>query len=365
MTGRPPRPREFLDQLPAYVAGSPAVGRDGRPGHKLSSNESPYPVPATMVAAMKAAVTRANRYPVADRELVSRLATKHAVPTEMVAVAGGSLELLRDLLCAYAGQGSEVVFGWRSYEAYPILVQSTGAHSVRVPLVHQGLDLERMEAAITDQTKVVLVANPNNPTGTAVDADALARLSSRIPEQCVLVLDEAYSEYSEPRLGPQGIELARAAANVVVMRTFSKAYALAGMRIGWCVAHPDVVETLRRVALPFTLTAVAQAAALAALDTENLLGAQVRETIAERERMRHALLTTGMSVPESQANFLWLPLAAHSQAFATACSAAGISVRCFPGDGVRVTIGTPSENQSFLDFAVSEWVTAGPEEERR
>jgi histidinol-phosphate aminotransferase len=118
------------------------------------------------------------------------------------------------------------------------------------------------------------------------------------------------------------------------------------------------------VALPFTLTAVAQAAALAALDTENLLGAQVRETIAERERMRHALLTTGMSVPESQANFLWLPLAARSQAFATACSAAGISVRCFPGDGVRVTIGTPSENQSFLDFAVSEWATAGPEEVR-
>ena len=145
----------------------------------------------------------------------------------------------------------------------------------------------------------------------------------------------------------------RSAPNFVVMRTFSKAYALAGMRIGWCVADPEVVDTLGQVALPFTLTAMAQAAALAALDNEEVLSAQVRETIAERERVLAVLGSAGYTVAESRANFLWLPLGTRSQAFADSCSAAGISVRCFSGEAVRVTIGTRAKNSSFLAVATS------------
>ena len=358
MSRRPPRPRDYLDGLPRYVAGSVAVRRDGAPGHKLSSNESPYRVPDRMVAAMADAAGRANRYPPDGKELVRRIAARHSVPQEMVAVSGGSLELLRDLLTAYAGHDCDVVFGWRSYEAYPILVQSLGARAVRVPLKDQEVDLAGLTSAIGAKTRVVLLANPNNPTGTVVDADALKHFASAVPEQCLLVLDEAYSEYGDPELAAQGIALAQSAPNIVVMRTFSKAYALAGMRIGWCVADPEVVDMVGRVALPFTLTAMAQAAALAALDDEQALTDQVRETIAERKRVRAELRSAGFAVPESRANFLWLPLGTRSQALADACSAAGISVRCFSGDGVRVTIGTPAENSSFLAVATSKGVTA-------
>ncbi|MGH7642053.1 MAG: histidinol-phosphate transaminase [Candidatus Dormibacteria bacterium] len=353
MTRRPPRARAYLDHMPRYAAGSSAVRADGAPGHKLSSNESPYPLPESMVTAMAAAAVGANRYPGDGRELARRLAEKHSVPPDTVAVAGGSLELLRDLLTAYAGHDSEVVFGWRSYEAYPILVQSLGARSVRVPLRDERLDLTALAAAIHARTRVVLLANPNNPSGTVVAADALGNFAKAVPDECLLILDEAYSEYADPELGGQGIALARSQPNIVVMRTFSKAYALAGMRIGWCVADPEVVETVAQVALPFTLTTVAQAAAVAALDQEELLAGQVRATVAERERVRTNLVAAGFTVPVSGANFLWLPLGARSQGFAEECRTAGISVRCFPGDGVRVTIGTSFENDGFLEFANS------------
>lgn len=359
MTRRPPRPREYLAGLPRYVAGTAAVRQDGTPGHKLSSNESPYPVPEGVVAAMVAGAQLASRYPPDGRELVRRIAVRHGVPEASVAVSGGSLELLRDLLTAYAGHDSEVVFGWRSYEAYPILVQSLGARSVRVPLRDQQIDLDGLGAAITANTRVVLLANPNNPTGTVVEPAALARFASAIPENCLLALDEAYGEYGDAQLAAQGIALARSAPNIVVMRTFSKAYALAGMRVGWCVADPEVVGVIGQVALPFTLTAMAQAAAVAALDHEPLLSAQVRETTAERMRVQTTLRAAGFTVPESGANFVWLPLGARSQAFTDACGAAGISVRCFAGDGVRVTIGTPVENDGLLAVAISEWAAGG------
>ncbi|HEY6538561.1 MAG TPA: histidinol-phosphate transaminase [Candidatus Dormibacteraeota bacterium] len=353
MSGRPPAPREYLAGLPGYVAGSAARGSDGVPGAKLSSNESPYPLPRAMVDAMALAAAQANRYPLDGGVLTARLAARHSVPEEMVIVAGGSLELLRDLLAAYAGFDSEVVFGWRSYEAYPILVQSAGARPVPVPLNDWRLDLAGVLAAVTPRTRLVLLANPNNPTGTASRPADLERFATELPERCLLVLDEAYCEYGERDLGPQGIALALNRPNLVVLRTFSKAYGLAGTRVGWGVAHPLVVQTLKQIALPFTLTAVAQAGALAALDHETALFAQVEETVSERARVAGSLRTAGYTVPHSEANFLWLPLGTGSQAFAEAVGTAGISVRCFPGDGVRVTIGTPAENSRLLDAAWS------------
>jgi histidinol-phosphate aminotransferase len=360
MTRRPPPPREYLAAVPRYVPGTAAARRDGSAGYKLSSNESPYPLAEEMVGAMLEEAQRANRYPPDGRVLARRIAARHAVPEEMVAVSGGSLGLLRDLLTAYAGHAAEVVFGWRSYEAYPILVQSLGARPVPVPLTDYRIDLDGLAAAVTSDTRMVLLANPNNPTGTVVDQDDLERFAKALPEDCLLALDEAYCEYSGEELGVRGIALAKSLPNVVVLRTFSKAYALAGMRIGWCVADPEIVDSLGLVSLPFTLTTMAQAAALAALDNEDLLFEQVRKTIAERELVQTRLKEAGLPTPPSEANFVWLPLGSGSQQFANSCGEAGISVRCFAGDGVRVTIGAPIENDAFLAVVSGYGTPASP-----
>jgi histidinol-phosphate aminotransferase len=285
--------------------------------------------------------------------VIRRLAERHSLPVGMVGVAGGSLELLRDLLTAFAGHDTDVVFGWRSYEAYPIVVQSLGARPVPVPLTDYRIDLARLAEAVTANTRVVLLANPNNPTGTVVDQAELESFAMELPRDCLLALDEAYCEFGDPEVGPGGIALARRLPNVVLLRTFSKAYALAGIRIGWCVADPQVVENLGRVGLPFTLTEMAQAAAVAALDCEDVLFERVQQTIAERARVQARLNEIGLPTPESLSNFVWLPLGAESRQFADFCGAAGISVRCFAGEGVRVTIGAPWENDSLLSAATA------------
>lgn len=351
MTRRPPLPQDYVESIPRYVAGVSAVRADGSPGYKLASNESPYPLPDEMVAAIADSAQFANRYPPSGEVVVRRIAERHALPVGMVAVAGGSLELLRDLLTAYAGHDADVVFGWRSYEAYPIVVRSLGAHPVPVPLTNHRIDLARLAEAVTANTRVVLLANPNNPTGTVVDQAELERFAKELPRDCLLALDEAYCEFGDRELGPTGIALARDLPNVVLLRTFSKAYALAGIRIGWCVGDAHVVENLGRVGLPFTLTAMAQAAALAALDCENVLFERVQQTIAERERVQVRLHEIGLPTPKSLSNFVWLPLGTQSRQFAEFCGSAGISVRCFAGEGVRVTIGAPWENDSFLAAA--------------
>ncbi|HUY25479.1 MAG TPA: histidinol-phosphate transaminase [Candidatus Saccharimonadales bacterium] len=354
MRHRPPPPREYLAHLPRYIAGTEAVATAGLPNYKLSSNESPYPVLEPLVQALAESARRANRYPPSGRALAEQLAQAHSLAPEQVAVAGGSLELLRDLLTAYAGFDREVVLGWRSYEAYPILVQSLGARGVRVPLLDHRVDLPAVLAAVSTNTRVILLANPNNPTGTTVEKGDLEYFVHQLPQDCLLVLDEAYCEYSSSDLAAAGIGLAEKFANVAVLRTFSKAYALAGMRVGWCVADPEIVENISRVALPFTLTATAQAGALAALELEPQLMAQVGKTVAERERVQAALDRAGYTVPRSQANFIWLPLGAQSLGFAGRCGSAGISIRCFADEGVRVTIGTPAENDRFLEIASSD-----------
>ncbi|MHB8324332.1 MAG: histidinol-phosphate transaminase [Candidatus Dormibacteria bacterium] len=347
----PPRPRDQLASLPRYVAGSPAIRPDGTSGYKLSSNECPYPVLPEVTRAIAEAARSANRYPLSGDELRLRLAQHHGLPETAVGVSGGSLELLRDLLLGFTGAGTSVVYGWRSYEAYPILVRTAGAEPIAVPLRDHRVDLERLAAAAKPDTRAVLLADPNNPTGTAVDLDALEQFAQALSPECLLILDQAYCEFADGERAGRGLGLAQRLPNVVVLRTFSKAYALAGMRIGWCAADPEILASLEAVALPFTLTALAQAAALAALDQEEALFAQVQTTVAQRRRVRQELLAMNFEVPPSAANFLWLPLGAGSAGFARWCSRAGISVRCFDGDGVRVTIGTPVENDVFLAAA--------------
>ncbi|RZS45076.1 histidinol-phosphate aminotransferase [Herbihabitans rhizosphaerae] len=347
------RTRADLADLPGYVPGRTIPG-----AIKLASNEmSPGPLPS-VVKAIAEAASRINRYPDSGAgELVSRLSGRLDVPESRLAIGCGSVTVCQQLVQATSGAGDQVLFGWRSFEAYPILVQVAGAAQVRVPLTAgHGLDLDAMLAAITPATRLVFVCTPNNPTGTALRRAELERFIDAVPDDVVVVIDEAYREFVDDPEVPDGIELAkeywaRGRDNVAVLRTFSKAYGLAGLRVGYCVASEAVTEAVRKVYVPFGVNALAQVAALASLDAEDELLVRCAETVAERGRVRDTLLDQGYEVPPTQANFVWLPLGEETDAFNEHCLAQKIVVRAFSGAGARVTIGLPEENDAFLAAA--------------
>jgi histidinol-phosphate aminotransferase len=208
-----------------------------------------------------------------------------------------------------------------------------------------------MAAAITPRTRLVLVCNPNNPTGTVVREQELTKFIDQVPADCLVVLDEAYREYIRDPGVPDGIDLYRDRPNVAVLRTFSKAYGLAGLRVGFLVGQDAVAEAVRKTMLPFTVSSVAQAAAIASLSAENELLERVETVVKERDRVSAALRAEGWTVPDSEANFVWLRLGEHTMRFAESCDAAGIAVRPFAGDGARVSIGTGAANDAFLAMA--------------
>jgi histidinol-phosphate aminotransferase len=320
---------------------------------KLSSNENPYPPLPGVVEAAHAAVAQMNRYPdMGNTRLYDALADRLGVPRDRLAAGTGSVAVLYHLLQAFCDPGDEVVYAWRSFEAYPIAVQATGAVSVKVPVTADGRhDLDAMAAAVTDRTKVVVVCTPNNPTGPAVTDADLRAFVERVPAHVLVVVDEAYREFV--RLDDQVDALALQAdhANVAVMRTFAKAYGLAGFRVGYLVAHEEVAAAVRACALPFGVSSVAQAAAVASLAAEEALLERVEALVAERTRVVAALADQGWEVPEAQGNFVWLPLGDRAADFAALAEEAGITVRPFAGDGVRVTVGEPEANDLFLEVA--------------
>ncbi len=351
-----PQAREAVRNLPAYVPGRPPAPRDGVPTYKLSSNENPYPPLPGVVEAAVEAVGRMNRYPdMGCTELYAALGERLGVPTSRLAAGTGSVAVLYHLLSAYCASGDEVVYAWRSFEAYPIAVSVTGATSVQVPLTAGARhDLDAMAAAVTERTRVVVVCSPNNPTGTSVRRDELEAFLDRVPPHVLVVLDEAYREFVRPAQGPQtfdAVELQATYPNVVAMRTFAKAYGLAGLRVGYLVAADDVAAAVRACALPFGVSSVAQAAAVASLAREAELFERVEAVVAERTRVVDALTGQGWVVPEAQGNFVWLGLGDRSTDFAAAAEQAGVMVRPFAGEGVRVTIGEPTGNDVFLAVA--------------
>ncbi len=348
-----PRVRAAIDALPTYVPGKPAAAVEGAPSYKLSSNENPFsPLPGVFEAAVDAAATM-NRYPdMGCVDLYAALAKRFGVPEEQLAAGTGSVAVLYQLLQTLVGEGDEVVYAWRSFEAYPIAVGTVGGTSVRVPVTADGRhDLEAMAAAVTDRTKMVLVCTPNNPTGPAVHAEELRRLLDAVPPRVLVVIDEAYREFIRDTDTVDGIEAARGRDNVCVLRTFSKAYGLAGLRVGFAVAPPPLAEALRKVTLPFGVSHIAQQAAIASLAAEDALLERVEQIVGERTRVLAALRGQGYEPPESEANFVWLPLGDATLDFATACQQQGVSVRPFAGDGARVSIGEPAANDLFLRVA--------------
>lgn len=330
--------REDLSSLPAYVP-----GKRQPEALKLSSNEATQPPLPAAVQAMSTAAAGANRYPdmgaVAIREA---LAAHLGVDFEQTAVGAGSSALCQQLVQVTCTKGDEVLFPWRSFEAYPIFAQVHGATPVAVPLVDQCVSLGALADAITDKTRLIFVCNPNNPTGTTVTRADFIDFMSRVPSDVVVALDEAYIEYFHPSGAdtPLSTELIHDYSNLVGLRTFSKAYGLAGVRIGYAFGSKKLIDALNKVCIPFSVNAVAQAGALASLAAQDELLQRTTETIEQRARA-----AAHIGARPSQANFIWLPGLGPN--ISDKLAAQGVLVRSFP-EGIRITITTSQETDQLL-----------------
>ena len=343
------RIRPDVAALPAYVPGARPDAESPVEIAKLSSNELPFPPQDAVVEAITRAATGANRYPeMTGESLTQALARRWGVESEQVVVGNGSVALIQHLLDAVCRPGDEVVIPWRSFEAYPICVAVAGARAVRIPLTSDARhDVPAMLAAITPRTRVVMACTPNNPTGTILTACELAELVAGVPRDVVVLIDEAYLDFvTDPEAG-DALTLLAGAPNLVILRSFSKAYALAGMRVGYLVCEPGLAAAIRSVATPFGVNLPAQAAVIAALGETELA------CTAERDRVVAALRAQGWEVPDAQGNFFWLGVGDETTALAEHFRAAGILVRPFVGDGVRISIGTTSDNERVLAAAAA------------
>lgn len=348
------RLRGDLDAIPGYKPGKTAPQEETTvPVHKISSNENPYPPLPSVATAIAEQLANINRYPeTAATALTAALCRRLGVDPANVVLGSGSVEVVSQLIRATAGEGDEVLFAWRSFEAYPMLARAAGAVPVMVPLTadHRH-DLDAMLAAITDRTRLILVCNPNNPTGTTVGDAELDRFLARVPSHIVVVIDEAYVQFNDRTDSPVGVEYFRRYPNVAVAHTFSKAYGLAGMRVGYAIAPEQLATALRKVAIPFGVTNLAQTAAVASLAAEDELQLRVDALIAERERVVAAFAAAGMELPESKGNFVWLPLGENTVHVAELLERRGLLVRPFPGEGLRATVAERDANDRLISAA--------------
>ncbi|MYT33083.1 MULTISPECIES: histidinol-phosphate transaminase [unclassified Streptomyces] len=351
MSPRVPAPRAALHDIPVYVPRPPRQAAVG-PHYRLFMNENPYPPLPSVRQRIAEAAERTQLYPgVFPERLVDALARELEVPHAHVVTGPGSVGIYQQIGQAMLSPGDEVIYARPSFEAFPITVRTAGAVPIEVPLVAGTHDLETMAAAVTPRTKAIFVCEPNNPTGTAVGVGRLKWFLDRVPEDVLVVLDEAYHEFFRSPDAPDGVALYRDHPNVLVLRTFSKAYGLAGLRVGYGVTHPPIADALRKCAIPCGIGNIAEEAALASLAAKNELLQRVKHIAEERDRLRDALLAHGFDVPVSHANFLWLPLRDEADAFAARWEERGLLTRCFPGQGVRITVGDRAVNDLLITTA--------------
>jgi len=342
------RLRPEIVALAAYAQGKPADSD----AFKLSSNENPFdPIPEVVRAI--AASSGVNRYPdAAGVELRARLAGRFGVRTEEVHLGAGSVSILAQLISAATGPGDEVVYSWRSFEAYPGLVAVAGATSVPVPnTADDRHDLSAMLAAISERTRIVIVCSPNNPTGSIVTASEFADFMAAVPPHILVILDEAYVEFVTDDSAVNGRELSGRYPNLVVARTFSKAYGLAGLRIGYAVGPEYILDAARTTSIPLSVTEAAQRAAIVSLDHETVVLERVHRLAMLRDEVWRSLVDQGWSVPRPQGNFVWLATGASTAAAAELFAAAGIVVRPFAAEGIRVSIGESQSVDKLLKAA--------------
>lgn len=355
--------RPVFDTLPSYAAGKPPAPVEGLTRYKLSSNENPLgPVPE--VARVLAEFDAVHRYPdPLSTALRTALAGQLGVDAEDIVTGAGSLGALNQIIKTFAGVNAdgvqdEVIYAWRSFEAYPILVGIMGARSVQVPNLPNGAhDLDAMAAAVTDCTRLILVCTPNNPTGPAVTESQIRSFLAKVPATVPVVIDEAYFEFCAASSIPEGeepplngLDIYRDYPNVIILRTFSKAQGLAGLRVGYSISHPQITRHLRVAATPFAVSALAERAAVASIEHQAAVMERVSHIVAERERVTARLRELGYEFPSTYANFVWLPLGERTGEFVDLMNRNALSVRAFGSEGVRVSIGEVEANDRFLSL---------------
>ena len=344
-----PTPKPWIDAIHAYVPGK-STGADGRPLIKLSANENPL---GCSPAALAARAVEPQRYPDPDSTaLRAAIAQVHGLNPARVVMGTGSDELLNLAAQGYAGVGDEVLFSRFSFAVYDIAARRCGAMPVEAPDRDYGSDVDALLAAVTERTRVVFLANPNNPTGTYLPASEVARLHAGLPADVLFVLDQAYAEYLTPEQDDHGLALAATHDNVLVTRTFSKIYGLAGERIGWATGAAGLIDTLNRIRGPFNVTNSGQTMALAALADQDFVAASRQHNAAELGRFTaaiEALGNHGLRAVPSKANFLLVLFegALTAEAAYNGLAARGFIVRWLPNQGLghalRITIGTAEQ----------------------
>jgi len=346
----------FIREIVPYVPGKPIeeVERELKlRAVKLASNENPLGPSPLAVAAAQRALSEAHRYPDGGGYyLREKLAGRLGVGMENIILGGGSTELIDLAARTLLNHGDEGATSVGSFPMYYISIRATGARLVEVPLRQYGFDLEAIAQAITPHTKLIYLANPNNPTGTMFTADAFDRFLGQVPESAVIVLDEAYYEYVGRADYSRSVERVRQGRNLVVLRTFSKVYGLAGMRIGYGIGPAALLEEMNKVRLPFNTSGVAQAAALAALDDAEHVRRSVESNRASLKQLSEGLAAMGVRYIPSAGNFLLVDLGSEAQPVADELLKLGVIVRPmrwmgFP-NAIRVTVGTRQENEKFL-----------------
>jgi histidinol-phosphate aminotransferase len=348
-----------LAQIPGYVAGAPAgkapesISDEGIA--QLASNESPEgPHPAVAEAIARAAA-HTNRYPDPSAGLLRRrIAERYEVDPAGVALANGSCELLLAAAMALCEPGAELVYAWPSFSIYPYLAPLSGAREIRVPLAEGDVhDLDAMLTEITAATQLVLVCNPNNPTSTHIPAARIAEFCSKVPDHVIVLVDEAYVEFQLDDDPDDSVDLRKEFPNLVLLRTFSKVYGLAGLRVGYALCAPAFRSAVDAVRQPFSVNALAQAAAAEAVRHQDDVTRRVERNLVERVTVEEGVRELGLATPDSQANFSWVDLGDRDEEEIVAGLAeAGILVRPgtpLGGPGhIRVSYGTPAENAKFL-----------------
>jgi histidinol-phosphate aminotransferase len=347
---------ETVRRMPAYPAADGYAWRG--PLVRLASNESPYPPIPAVLEAITATLGGLNRYPdPTNAALRSRLADRYGVPAERIAVGNGSCDILLAAGVALLEPGAEVIYAWPSFSVYPHLAAASGARAVEVSLdADERHDLAAMAAEITVATRLVIVCNPNNPTSTAVGLAEIARFVAAVPPAVCVIVDEAYCEFNLLADPDESIDLLARHPNLVLLRTFSKVHGLCGLRVGFGLCGSrELPDALNRVRQPFFCNAVAQAAAIAALDHQDAVAERVEKAVISRIELHDGLTELGLEVADSQANFCWLDLGDDRDEAAVVRRLAdeGVLVRAGGALGkpgaLRVSCGTPRENARFLE----------------
>ncbi len=354
---------EHIKALAGYVPGKhirEAHRESGVAMVKLASNENPFGPSPRAVEAIRAAAHEVNLYPDNDAtELRLALATRHGLAPEQVLLADGSLGILDIVARTLLTPGHSCITSERSFISYTIVTQAAGARLITTQMTDHAYDLDLISAAIDDVTRVIILANPNNPTGTMFDADAFDRFLQRVPDHVLVVLDEAYSDFAESFAAQHGLIYSRSMehvraqhTNLLVLRTFSKAHGLAGLRVGYGCGHPKLLEYFARVRNAFSVTGVAEAAALAALQDEAHISMTVKNNLAGAVWLIDHLSELGITAVPTSANFVYFETDENAAALAKKIQAEGVIIRPLGAwgisNGIRVTIGTPEQNERFL-----------------